>query len=104
MSLQPPKATKNKFFEKFKVPHARNVGMSKETFLLYKKRFPCFGNNSSFILAMFIFTHFFGGKKFSPVITFLPVLSSSSTLAFFAIAPPFLLAFAFSLTPFAFSL
>jgi hypothetical protein len=38
---------------------------------------------------------FGGGKKFSPVTTFLPVFASNSLLAFFAIAPPFLPAFAF---------
>jgi len=40
-----------------------------------------------------------GGKKFSSVTTLLPVLFSNAILAFFAIAPPFWLAFAFSEIP-----
>jgi hypothetical protein len=42
-----------------------------------------------------------GGKKFSPVTTFLPVLLSNSLRAFLATAPPFLLAWAFCCNPFA---
>src|SRR3972149_9790679 len=40
-----------------------------------------------------------GGRKFSPVITFLPVLASSSRLAFLAIPPPLLPATLFSSIP-----
>jgi hypothetical protein len=43
---------------------------------------------------------FCGGRKFSPVTTLLPVFASSALRAFFAIAPPFVPAFAFSFTPF----
>jgi hypothetical protein len=45
-----------------------------------------------------------GGKKFSPVTTDLPVLDSNSLWAFFATAPPLLLALAFSVKPSACSL
>ena len=45
-----------------------------------------------------------GGKKFSPVMTDLPVLRSNSLRAFLAILPPFLLAVAFFVNPFACSL
>jgi len=56
-----------------------------------------------YFLAFLFTTLFFsvaGGKKFSPVTTFLPVLDSNAKRAFFAIAPPFLPAMAFFLTPF----
>ncbi len=45
-----------------------------------------------------------GGRKFSPVTTFLPVFASSSRLAFLAIPPPFLPASLFSSMPVAFTL
>lgn len=44
---------------------------------------------------------FDGGKKFSPVTTFFPVLFSNASLASFAIFPPFLPAIAFCFTPLA---
>ena len=50
----------------------------------------------------FLFS-FAGGKKFTPVITFLSVFASSSKQAFLATAPPCLLTFAFSVNPFAYS-
>jgi len=55
----------------------------------------------SYYLIIIYFNFFFplaGGKKFSPVITLLPVFPSNSFLAFFATDPPFFPALAFSIT------
>jgi len=51
------------------------------------------------MLFAIIFSLFLGGKQLSPVTTLLSVLLSKFNRAFFAIAPPFLLAFLFSLNP-----
>ena len=64
----------------------------------------CDSYSLKLVTQLIYFNSFFmvpGGKKFSPVTTFLPVCCSNCSRASFAIFPPFLLAFAFSYNPFA---
>lgn len=60
------------------------------------------GKDDPYTYFNFLF-RFDGGKKFSSVITFLPVLFSNASLASLAIFPPFFPATAFCCTPFALS-
>ena len=68
--------------------------------LVMRRQFPF----STFLFHDNLSLGFAGGRKFSSVTTDFPVFASNSLRAFFATLPPFLLAFAFSVKPFACSL